>query len=234
MAASLGSFASNWPSLIYTSTNSGLTWKVVNSLYSYEIVYIASSADGAKLVAAPYGGDRLYTSADSGATWAQTPALPPPYSQVSAVACSADGTRLVLAGGDSGIFVSQDSGGTWVSARAPFDDWSSVATSADGTKLYAATSGHGEATGAIYTLQLPMPIPPPMPPPRLAIARSGGNLVLSWLVPSTRFVLQQNAEPTGTNWTDVPMTPALNFSNLNYEMIMARSPESGFYRLKQH
>ena len=103
-----------------------------------------------------------------------------------------------------------------------------VASSADGGKLVAAAAG-----GAIYTLQCPPPPPRPPPSPRLTVSPSGGSLDISWLVPSTSFVLQQSFDLGSTNWTTVPMAATLNFTNLNYHLTMSPSLSQRFYRLKQ-
>src|SRR5207245_2152891 len=61
--------------LIYTSTNSGVSWtKTAAPINGWSAV--ASSADGVRLVAADSAsGDGLvYTSADSGVTWTQASA----------------------------------------------------------------------------------------------------------------------------------------------------------------
>ena len=88
--------------------------------------------------------------------------------------------------------------------------------------------------GPIYTLRFPIPPPPPRPSPRLSISRSGGSLDVSWLVPSTSFVLGQSFDLGSTNWTDVLTPPTLNFTNLHYEVAVSPSLGRGFYRLKQH
>jgi DNA-binding beta-propeller fold protein YncE len=113
---------------------------------------VATSADGTIIVAAASDagtGGPIYTSTNSGATWAQTSA---PLGPWASVACSADGTQLVVAGGGNNqtlgpIYRSTNSGVTWTQTSAPSNNWSSVASSADGTKLAAADSG-GER---IYT-----------------------------------------------------------------------------------
>ena len=77
----------------------------------------------------------LYTSADSGGSWAITTA---PSSSWASLASSADGTRLAAAPGPGvPIHVSGDSGATWAPAGALAANWSGVATSADGSKLVA-------------------------------------------------------------------------------------------------
>ena len=86
---------------------------------------------------------------------------------------------------------------------------------------------------AIYTLQFPIPPPPPRPSPQLSISRSGVSLAVSWLLPSTSFVLEQNFDLGSTTWTDVPTPPTLNFTNLHYQVAVSPSLGRRFYRLKR-
>jgi hypothetical protein len=54
------------------------------------------------------------------------------------VACSADGTKLVVANYQAGpIYTSTNSGMTWATNSVPGQDWKSVATSADGSEFLA-------------------------------------------------------------------------------------------------
>ena len=57
------------------------------------------------------------------------------------MASSADGTKLIAAAYDRGIYTSADSGTTWTSnnvAGTQFGTWISVSSSADGATLFAA------------------------------------------------------------------------------------------------
>jgi hypothetical protein len=131
--------------------------------------------------------------------WAQTTA---PVTNWATVASSADGATLIAAGGGSSsfghLYLSMDSGATWNQTNALLTHWSSVAVSADGTKFVAADYG-----GHIYTLHLS----PFTLSPSLGIRTSGSATVVSWLVPSSNFVLQQNTSLTLSNWTDVTAAP---------------------------
>jgi hypothetical protein len=216
---------------IYTSIDCGATWMPTTAPADFW-QSIASSADGTKLVAASgnnWGsgvwGGAVYISPDSGTTWMQTSA--PTHDWVS-VASSADGTKLAAASSIGPIYTSSDSGATWTWADPPAEPWQAIASSADGSGLLAVAS-----EGPICTLQLPIPPLPPSPSPRLSVSRPGGSLGISWLVPSSSFVLQQNPDLRSTDWTDVPTPPALNFTNLHYEMTVSPSLVSRFYRLKQ-
>ena len=98
--------------------------------------------------------------------------------------------------------------------------WRGIASSADGAKLVAADG----SPGGIWSLQA-------TPAPQLKLAPSGGQLTASWVVPSTNFVLQQNLDLTTTNWTNVANQPALNLTNLQYQVSLSPSNGNGFYRL---
>jgi photosystem II stability/assembly factor-like uncharacterized protein len=210
---------------ICISTNAGATWTETSApLYSWTgWTALASSADGIKLAATigytsfPTGPGPIYISHDGGGTWQASSS---PTSHWNAVACSADGTRLVAATSFAGIYTSTNAGVTWMSNNAPVTQWSAVACSADGTKLVAVVDG-----GGIWTAQS-------TPAPLLSIAPAGTNAVLSWIVPSADFMLQENPDLTSTSWTDLIETPILNFTNLQNEVTVPRPAGNHFYRLK--
>ena len=139
------------------------------------------------------------------------------------VASSVDGTKLAIGG--RSIYTSSDSGLTWVSNSAPVSyvpNYSRIASSADGCKMFAARYG----SLGICTCQI-------TPASTLNINSSASTgAVLSWLVPSTNFVLQQNSDLSTTNWTDVTDTPVLNLTNLQNQVILSPSGSNVFYRLK--
>jgi hypothetical protein len=68
----------------------------------------------------------------------------------SAVASSADGTKLVATVKGGQIYTSTDSGVTWT-PQANSTNWSSVASSADGTYLVAGVGNNVSLVGYIYT-----------------------------------------------------------------------------------
>jgi hypothetical protein len=127
------------PGLMYTSSDSGLTWtpRETNRFW----VSVASSSDGAKLVAVDgngegatggYGG-LIYTSSDSGVTW--TPRETNRF--WGNVASSSDGTKLVTLDTRQGkLYTSSDSGVTWM-PREQNRSWVQVSSSADGSTQYA-------------------------------------------------------------------------------------------------
>ncbi len=131
------------------------------------------------------------------------------------MACSADGNRVI--GIHGSIYTSADRGATWVSNSVPVANWSSVACSADGSRLFATVNG-----GGIYTFQA-------TPAPTLNIRQSGNTVLVSWVVPSMEFDLQQSSDLT--NWSGVGVTPVLNYTNLCQEVTLPLSQGPRFYRL---
>jgi hypothetical protein len=139
-------------SLVYMSTNFGLSWKSLpapNTNWGR----VAMSADGKKLFAGAgvTVGDRnltgpIYSSRDSGSTWQQVG-----ESRLwKGLACSADGSTL-LACSDL-VFRSQDSGDTWHQTSLPSGPWTCVTISSDGQKMAASNwSGGWRDAGTIWT-----------------------------------------------------------------------------------
>jgi hypothetical protein len=183
---------------------------------------LASSADGTKVSAlldypSPSGcPGQLWYTWDSGVT-SMTNCLP--ASTWTALACSADGTALAAVAAGDAIYISTNSGATWAPTTVPSGNWSSVASCADGTRLVAVADG-----GGIYAWQA-------APRPALNITPSGNDVVVSWVVPSMNFVLQQSPEVASRNWTDVTTSPVLNLANLKNEVRVPAPAGPTFYRL---
>ena len=232
---------------IYYSTNSG------NSCYTSSVPNvawksIASSADGSRMVAAASFGS-VYFSEDFGATWASTN-LPGEFwnsvcisrdGQVvgaiassiyistntgvtwstnaisgRSIACSADGSTWIAAGQQ--IYTSTNGGVTWQTNLASAQ-WNAGVVSADGAEMVAFGSGQGTWLGR------------ETPAPQLNIQSRNSALNVSWLIPSTNFVLQQNADLATTNWIAVPNSPTLNFTNLQQEVSVPVTASNAFFRL---
>lgn len=117
---------------IYISTNSGATWEQTSAPVT-NWSSVASSADGTKLAAVGYSG--VFTSADSGANWAAISDL----SGGRRIACSGDGTKLLVAG--NGLNRSTNFGATWTPLSGAGGAWV-IGSSADGTKLVSAYFNH--------------------------------------------------------------------------------------------
>ncbi|HXR03275.1 MAG TPA: hypothetical protein VN836_01035 [Verrucomicrobiae bacterium] len=154
-------------------------------------------------------------------TWISTNVPNAPGPLWYTVASSADGKTLVLASYQPAgcIYTSTDSGATWISNNVPTNLWESVAVSADGNRMVAAALGDG-----IYISQT-------TPKPELNLTSANGNLVFSWIVPATNFVLQQNLDLSTANWMTLTNTPTLNLANLRDEVTLSPTNSSSFFRL---
>jgi hypothetical protein len=215
---------------VYYSTNSGTNWMqpsmplTVNSTFDPSQV-IALSADGTKwAVARPYNGTGtspapIYTTTNSGDSWSLTSA---PSNKWNSVAMSSDGNKIVAVAGGSNfqglIYTSTNFGVNWTAANVPSTNWISVASSADGNKLVAAVRN-----GGIWISQT-------TPSPQLNLTPTNGGFKLSWLIPSTNFVMQQSSDLA--SWSNVTNAPVLNLTNLQNELVLSPTNSSGFYRLK--
>jgi hypothetical protein len=115
----------------------GANWVERNSAQWW--ASLASSADGTKLFAV--ADEQVFVSTDYGVVWHSLHSL----RFAIFVACSSDGTTLVLLTQGLPLAVSNDSGVTWT-MRESDRFWSSAAVSADGTRLAAVVRG-----GYIYT-----------------------------------------------------------------------------------
>jgi hypothetical protein len=221
-------FSGNGGRELFFSIDAGAHWVSAPAPGAY-LSSAALSRDGTVLLAVdwdfvhgcffrPCFGASLYRSTDYGTTWAPVGGLGP---APIFLAASVDGSRWVAAGPQNGpIAISADSAETWIPTSSLSTNWSAVAASADGNVLVAVING-----GGIYTWQ-------GIPAPVLTLSRSVTNLFLSWTVPSIDFVLQENADVTTTNWTDIPGTPALDWASLRYEVNVPVTNRSSFYRLK--
>ena len=204
----------------------------------------AVSSDGTRWVGvgtvSPYqkDGGRFYVSHDSGTTWPPGGHFVLPWNWTS-LAASADGTRLVAisAGGYSlgshSVYLSTDSGANWTRTSTPAGPWYRVACSADGQRIALFANERNLNGRSICFLQSPAPVPPAPPSPRLDVSLSGKDLALSWLVPSTRFVLQQAATLGSGTWSDLPATPTLDLTNLHHRVTLGGSPGNRYFRLKE-
>lgn len=195
---------------IYTSTDFGTTW-ISNNVSQAYWVSVATSSEGSRLVAVANPGG-IYTSEDSGTTWISNNV---PSGNWNSVASSADGSKLVSANG-VGIYTSMNSGVTWISNNVPSAVWRSVASSSDGCKMIA---GRSSGIWAVQTT----------PTPQLNLTPSPTNFVISWIIPSTNFVLQQSSDLI--SWSSITDTPTLNLTYLNNELSISPTIGIGFYRL---
>ena len=64
----------------------------------------------------------------------------------------------------------------------------------------------------------------------MIIAPTNDSFKLSWIVPSTNFVMQQSSDLQ--NWSDMTNQPILNLTNLQDEVFLPPPGSNVFYRLK--
>jgi hypothetical protein len=172
-----------------------------------------------------------------------------------AVCVSADGRRLAAAGYGDGIetpsslpmgpvLMSEDSGASWFEPPGVADlfswpggvppgttisvtSWTGLALSADGSRLTGAfmqgTVGEHFWPGVVAQQVDLAPV--------IDVGVSAGRLLVSWVVPSVHFALQQSSDIGATSWTDVPGAPVLNYSTLREEVTVPSSGQQMFYRL---
>ena len=138
------SYSSTNSGYVYTSADSGVTWKETSA--PWENWYsIASSANGTNIFAA--GSYQVWGSTNAGQSWDfHTPAVSPPTPYWNKVACSTDGTKI-LASSFFKLYTSTNSGLNWNLTTMTNKYWRSLASSSDGTKLIA---GNDQNTGLVF------------------------------------------------------------------------------------
>jgi len=142
-----------------------------------------------------------------------------PNVQWESVASSADGTKLVAVSAGGLICSSTNSGAAWQIDVATNYLWTGVASSADGNLKVVVPVG----PAPIYLSQT-------TPSPQLNLTPSSTNLMLSWTIPSTNFVLQQSSDLI--SWADATNPPVPDLTNLSDQVTLPSSNSSGFFRLK--
>jgi photosystem II stability/assembly factor-like uncharacterized protein len=138
---------------ILTSTNAGATWTQASAPTNYAWYACASSADGLRLVAAPWAGP-IFTSTNGGENWTETGLV---ITNQPFLASSTDGTRLSATMYEGGIYSSEDGGAAWTQDDAPDATWAKVTSSADGARLAAAAYGGGIFTRPPANLKVRLP-----------------------------------------------------------------------------
>jgi photosystem II stability/assembly factor-like uncharacterized protein len=146
--------ASGMGSLLYLSTDFGVTWSPrdpTGTGLGMGYSSIAVSADGAKLIAASTMSSSFFTSTDAGVTWILRNIPATGTYQGVIITLAADGKKL-FAVSNNLIFTSSDFGVSWRSepfvnlASSMTISPTSVVSSADGTRL-----GVGTSNGSLYT-----------------------------------------------------------------------------------
>jgi hypothetical protein len=204
---------------LFTSTNAGLSW-ISNNLPKQYWGGVASSADGKTLVAMVVQGylGPMYISTNAGFSWSLTSA---PTTNWGAITISADGTKIAACTDrnyDGALFTSTNRGLTWQSQVVLLSTPRKLASSADGATIFLSS---GRDIAMLQT----------MPTPVIEATIRNQQLALSWIVPSAPFVLQQTSDLRTPQWTDVPKSPVLIFTNLHFQVSVPASNPAAYYRL---
>jgi hypothetical protein len=156
-----------------------------------------------------------------------------------AVACSADGTKIIAAQFYGLVYLSTNSGGNWTTAPLPYAFWCSTASSADGSKLFASTatslyvSTNAGLTWATNTAEYAafLQIACSADGMRVAVASIGRSILCS---ADSGATFTTNAVPTGefgsivssADGTElVGMDPSVNYPGI--DAAIYRSVDSG-------
>jgi hypothetical protein len=178
------------------TTTSALYWTAV-----------ASAANGETLIGVVDGGD-IYTSTNGGTTWTSNGL----YMSWRSVAASADGTRLVAAGGGYNtnyLLTSTNSGFTWTSNTVPSHpslNSPSIASSGDGMTFAAGS-------GSTY----------------IFISTNSGITWFSNSIPSANQSVALSAD--GTQLFAATAGPIYASTNLGETWSVTRAPNSGWFSL---
>ncbi len=113
-------------------------WVLTNSVaYSaYGLLF-----DGGIAFISTIGELRFYALSAVGAPYASWTNSGAPHEEWNSIASSSDGTTLAIAG-EEGIYLSTNSGATWVTGHSA-DNFESIASSSDGSKFAAVPVGPG-------------------------------------------------------------------------------------------
>jgi hypothetical protein len=151
------------------------------------------------------------------------------------IASSASGSNLVVVGSFSSgqevgpVYTSTDAGLNWSSNNVTPQAWVSVASSADGNVRIGATPVSSRTspigTGSIWISRITSP-------PRLNIDLVDTNVLVSWIIPSSDFKLQQTSDLGTEQWDDVSTVPTLNLSTLRNEVLLPLTSTNAFFRLR--
>jgi Collagen triple helix repeat (20 copies)/Photosynthesis system II assembly factor YCF48 len=129
---------------ITTSNDGGASWQIQLGLPNNTVWYgVATSADGTNLYALAGAGapGEVYHSTDSGQTWNNVPSLS--GRSLFGIACSSDGTKVLVSENGGSLWVSSDSGSTWAASAANSGgNWWQVSVSSDGTRMAAVDIGN--------------------------------------------------------------------------------------------
>lgn len=145
-----GSVSLNSDHLVFKSTDGGVTWTSLATPTPFSptgnINNIVCSSDGSIVyicVKGSFPASRIYKSTDGGSSWSELTAVTGTGSgYIFAVACSADGSKLVYGRFGDYVYVSTDGGANVTAATSIGTDmWSRPTISGDGSTIYICGFG---------------------------------------------------------------------------------------------
>jgi len=192
---------------IYVSVDEGVHWSLMGSSVPWLNLQLLAASNTALFVSANNGlvsdlGYSLYRSTDDGATWTSVGSA---LANAGVNAIAFNGDTDIYAGTISGVYISPDNGGSWISAGLANTYISAICTISEGTGgtyIFAATrsgilrSTNGGANwtsvnaGMTDTVVTALSVcPKGTGTPAILAGTQGGRVYLS--------------ENNGENWTDV-------------------------------
>ncbi|MFZ4631818.1 MAG: SBBP repeat-containing protein [Patescibacteria group bacterium] len=122
-------------STISTSSDYGQIWSSVSTEAGtwYDL---GASADGLKLYLA--GSSGVSKSINGGSTWSSATT-----GNFRVIDSSSDGSKIVVTGNATDIYMSSDSGATWASSSVAVSDWLAITMTRNGEKIAAGNSEVG-------------------------------------------------------------------------------------------
>ena len=244
-----------------TSMDGGRSWSTNNCIPFTRVIQSGvSSADGTKLAALAIDSESTFfwleASTNSGETWAELPG-PDNSNDYGSVACSADGSLLVVAMPLLGIYISRDWGQSWQQANSArgmrvtisangirlfMENGSSIYRSTDSGSSWTnmdapgvtwgplASSADGNTLVAAAAQNGGIYLWRATTSPELSIAVLRGKLMLSWNAPSGA-ILEQSIDLSQGNWTPLTIPPTL--TNGQYQLIVPTTNATSFFRLNE-
>jgi hypothetical protein len=152
-------------SIVYAVTTTAAIWKSINngatwSSISGSATTISCTADGSQnfpnvacsgngTYRAQFTGSSISVSTNAGVSYSVS--ITPPSANLSCLAVSGDGTRLVAGVNNGLLYGSANLGATWTSITTSNQFWSGAWMSGDGSKFAATVSNNGSTPGGVYT-----------------------------------------------------------------------------------
>jgi hypothetical protein len=199
------------PAALWTSVDSGLSWKPMGSVHSLVLV---SSGDGSKLFAKGESTQPPAISTDWGVTWQQ-----PGLYFGGCAAITYDGSKWFTTGiGSYGVVCSGDFGATWGSSDDSTIAPLSIACSSDAASVYVIDDRESMFSWQQVSARLNMDI-------------QTNTTIVSW--PSHRLSsrLQENSTLNPNDWINLDAQPTLT-TNRMFRYVPRSQIDKAFYRLK--